>query len=330
MASKENVRTELLEEFAGIAAVEGDFLDACATIGALLSGGLERGPIDKALGALEKLMFEVIDERLKPDLKQQLEIGLRQGAMGSAAKGGAFNHKGDSTRQDIAKQVKTQTTSGEDPFSKVLVTALNQFEKNLNYPVNKDQYFHPRYVGFVKPKTFLDNIAQGAHWKDVGASPDHGEFTHRIQWFVIAASGVLPAHKVSAIYREVGQCALSSPKKDRFKQGALWARLCDRPMNLQNLGEGQIGVSESNDDYRCPEHFNAYLRSAQQTYPLLSSFLKARHEKRSMVVDSNNFPSQPIMKDYCAKKKYKVQKYNDLNELDRKDIDQIVKSAVLV
>jgi hypothetical protein len=36
------------------------------------------------------------------------------------------------------------------------------------------------------------------------------------------------------------------------------------------------------------------------------------------------------MKDYCAKKKYKVQKYNDLNELDRKDIDQIVKSAVLV
>jgi hypothetical protein len=328
MPSKEAVRQELLSEFEGIAALGGgSFLDSCAEIGALLSGGLGAGPIDKTLTLLEALMFKVIDDRLTPAVKEKMKESARKDQFGKTANAGAFKPKTNNMRQEISQQTSKLTVTGTDPFSKVLVTALAAFEKDLNYPANKDDTFHPRYVALVSPDNFLGNIAKGAHWKDVGASADHGEFTHRLQWFTIAASDLVPTNTVGMVYRDIGQCGLKAKEGDGFDQKDLWARLCDRP--LQRLAKNKIGGAESNNDYRCPENFNTYLRSAKVKFPLLSNFLDARHGKRSTLVDSDAFPSTPLMKDYCAKKLYKVPMYKDLAPPKQLEIDDIVKSGIL-
>ena len=321
MASVDDVRRELLEEFAGLHGEDAGFIDACAAIGALLSGDQGPGRIDGALGKLEALMFQVVDGRLKDDVRGQFPDPERKKLIGNTAAGGAFAPKTSSERKEVVKQTAPMTKLNADPFRKVLTTALDQFESNLNYPVNRDAAFHPRYVGLVSPERFLGNIAQGQHWKDVGASPDHGEFTHRLQWFVIAASDTVPPNKVAEVYRGIGLCRRNARAEDGLGQSALWARLCDRP--IERLSNGKPGGTVGIADYRSPENFNTYLRAQAVRFPLLSSFLSARHAKRSGGGDSGGFPSYAMMKNYCAKKLYK-RAYAELKLGEQAEVDKIV------
>jgi len=322
MPSIAEVRQELVTEFEGIAQTNGDFLEHCASIGALLSGGLGAGVIEEALVSLDTRMFDVIDQRLTPQTKALMASSQRRENFGQAAVAGAFKPKSTPERKAMAANTSPLTTSGNDPFSKVLATALAEFERNLNYPHNVDDRFHPRYVGFVPGNVFLQNVALGAHWKDVGASPDHGEFTHQIQWYVIAASGRVPTNKVGEVYRTIGSCGLSAKNPDGFGQKALWARLLDRP-TPQRSGDkpGGTGV---NTDYRSPELFNAYLRRGGEKFPLLANFLEERHAKRSGGGDGDAFPNVATMRNYCAKKLFRQASYANLGGDQKAAVDDIV------
>jgi hypothetical protein len=43
----------------------------------------------------------------------------------------------------------------------------------------------PIYTGQLKPEEFAEMSAKAVIPKDIGVPPSHGEFTHRIQWFVV-------------------------------------------------------------------------------------------------------------------------------------------------
>jgi hypothetical protein len=326
MATESAVLEELKSEFKGIEE-QPAFLDSCAKIGALLSGGYGNGPISEALKTLNDLMFKVIDGRLKDDVKQQLEESARRENIFQTAKSGAFSPKDRGIGKIIGEQTSPMTISRENPFKKVLTTALIEFEHDFGYPVNQDEFFHPSYVAFVSAETFLGNIGQGFHWKDVGASPDHGEFTHRLQWFTIAASQIVPKATIGSVYRDIGTCGLKSEKPDGFDQHDLWARLFDRPMD--RLSKGRIGAAESGNDYRCPEQFNSFLRGGSATFPLLSSFLAARHSKRA-AGDSDAFPTKGVMQDYCARKMFKSKSYANLLPPQKEEVDKVISSGVLL
>ena len=44
--------------------------------------------------------------------------------------------------------------------------------------------------------TLATQLLNAQHWKDVGVSSRHGEFTHRIQWYVICRAGIVAAAKL--------------------------------------------------------------------------------------------------------------------------------------
>ena len=45
----------------------------------------------------------------------------------------------------------------------------------------------PTYHGFVQPDNFIKQLKKKAQWKDPGAQPVHGEYTHRLQWYALTS-----------------------------------------------------------------------------------------------------------------------------------------------
>jgi len=317
-------REELQQEFASLTN-DADFWQSCAHIGDLLESGPGSALIKKALESLDTLLFQLIDGRLSEETKKSLKPEQRRAATVSTAKAGAFKPKNSKERTEISGALVPKTTEGKDPFSKVLVTVLGTYEKDCAYPANADAHFHPRlfYVGFLQRDPFLNNIAAGNHWKDVGASAQHGEFTHRLQWYVVAASGVIPKNKVGEVYRKVGAFRDQAKDADGFDQRDLWARLCDRPNPLKS--KGMKGGTDKLTDFRSPENFNDYLRGPEgaKLCPLLNAFLSARFAKRAGGGEGENFPSEPQMKAYYARKKFK-RSYAELEAMQRQDVDEAV------
>lgn len=318
----DKIELELAGEFPSLKN-DPEFLTQCAIVGALLRYGGKSQPLLNAVKALDDRMFALIDSRLKPEAKQNLTEIKRRELTTQTAKGGAFAPKGTEERAQISGTLKGMTTTGEDPFSKVLVSVLEAYERDLGYPANQDHNFHPRhyYVGLVGRESFLDKIATGQHWKDVGASPLHGEYTHRLQWFVVAEASTIPRNKVGEVFRKVGQFREQSQLADGFGQRDLWPRLCDRPSML--LNKGQPGGSESLSDFRSPEHFNEFLISRSNGNALVREFLLARFNKRKGSGGGDNFPSEPSMKEYTARKLHKTA-YDQLGMVEKQQVDDLV------
>lgn len=304
------IRRELLEDFPALEQ-KAIYLDQCAEIGALLEEGEKSLRVTKALGQLDQRMYALIRSRIQaaafknaedaPQFKGQPTDTIHRTVVDSMASNfGAFKPKSNPSRQKLVGDL-APFTGKQDPFSKVLATVLAEDERGCAYPENKDEQFHPRYyVGFVKREPFLDTIRTGRHWKDVGASPLHGEYAHRLQWYVIANAGVVEKNKVGELYRFIGQFRDESKRADRLGQKDLWPRLCDRPR--ADFTSGGVGGASSAGDFRAPEHFTSHLLNAA-AYPILSAFVKARYEKRLAGMGSEtDFPSETSMRQYTARK----------------------------
>jgi hypothetical protein len=63
---------------------------------------------------------------------------------------------------------------------KVLSAILGEYAAKCGFSQQS-----PTLIGFVSPPRFLAMIRRGETFKDYGAPPGHGEFTHQLQWFVI-------------------------------------------------------------------------------------------------------------------------------------------------
>lgn len=142
-------------------------------------------------------------------------------------------------------------------------------------------------VGNIGAQKFLNLVGASRHWKDPGAGKAHGEFSHRIQWYLVDIAGITHAltrdvfSGVAAVY--VGDLATTN-------YFALWDFLVDR-----NPAAGEFKPN-GDDDFRSPEKLNLWITNTSQsaTYPLLHSFLHHRMAKR----ESYN------LLDYVAKKYY--------------------------
>lgn len=306
------IKSELQDEFPTLAQQDGGrWLDGCAAVGALLEEGAKSNQVKAALESLDKRMFELIRQRIdavafkgaesakefqgqSPDKVHRTVVG------GLVNQGGGFQPKANAQKQKVLDQL-SPFTQGENPFRKVLVTVLAADEADCAYPANQDVNFHPRYyTGLVGREPFLDTIASGQHWKDVGASPLHGEYTHRLQWFVVAHSGVVPRNTVGELYRFIGQFKTQSRVADRLGQADLWPRLCDRPR--ADTGVGKPGNAVNADDFRAPEHFTQFMLKTKD-YPILSAFISARYGKRLKGLGNDtDFPGPVSMQDYTARK----------------------------
>lgn len=116
-------------------------------------------------------------------------------------------------------------------------------------------------------------LAAGRIWKDPGIDPDHGEHTHRMQWYIVTSQKLVkePRAFLAALAEHRGDRPLSS----------LWDCLFDRVTETPLEGS-QVFCANGPDDFRCPEHLHLHLvRDRSGTYPTLQKLLHIRREKRT-------------------------------------------------
>lgn len=122
---------------------------------------------------------------------------------------------------------------------------------------------HHVFLGFVRPDDFLELIRQGILAKDPGAGPNHGDFTHRLQWHVISRV-ITDNFRVPkrAGWDHTPIELLSSFGSDWAKAANAWA----------------VGL-EKGDGFDHPDNFNSELRKGD--YGFLKDQVVARFNKRS-------------------------------------------------
>lgn len=108
-------------------------------------------------------------------------------------------------------------------------------------------------------------LAHGYQFKDVGASKDHGEYTHRLQWHAIFranAAGRLPLKKSPLeIYRSMGALAAKwSANTEPNLHLYIWEALFDN-FRSKVAAETNYTVAHCTGAFNAPEVFNVRLSS---------------------------------------------------------------------
>lgn len=125
---------------------------------------------------------------------------------------------------------------------------------------------------------FTDLLAAGVEMKDIGAGADHGEVTHRLQWYAImeasrqAAAAETPwARAPRDLYSAM---ALPTWRRDAGNRSpTIWDDLLDRPIASEIEPDGVR-------DARSPEWLSGNLRNNTDRFPNLGEALQKRFVKR--------------------------------------------------
>jgi hypothetical protein len=205
-----------------------------------------------------------------------------------------WSDKQESAVQHFKAQEKAFTARKEPApqntdFEKLLTRSLDDFERKHGFVVPEKL---PIFAGFVFGNVFKDTIKSRMHFKDVGAGEKHGEFTHRIQWYVAVKGGALvnvDKEEAGLVYGAIHRWLNKQSGRPGSRLLQLWDYIFD--MNGTLLGNGE---ALPDDDFRSPENFNVWLTgAADPTFcPLLRGSLRARREKRKVF----------SMEDYFVKK----------------------------
>ncbi len=174
---------------------------------------------------------------------------------------------------------------GEDRHYKKLLS-------NVFYEWGLENDFNKMWVKIkrlVSREEFQEFLSKKMLLKDTGAVPNHGEWTHVLQWYIVAEalkeSNFKLNNTLADIYVALGDVALN--RKGIIVEETIWGKLFDRfPENVSD-----------NSDFRCPEKLLEYIRN-KAAYPLLSHELNARFHKRTR--DKNNYNKVPFTDIFSA------------------------------
>lgn len=126
------------------------------------------------------------------------------------------------------------------------------------------------YAWGTSGEAFLANLKARRPFKDYGASMDHGDNTHRVQWFIICRfifEGISDAAK---FYEETAYWTCDLTVAEGTRTIFLWDFLCDNASNT-------TGWTKSKAKGLNPIYVMDLLRS--DDYPLLSAFVRYRRTK---------------------------------------------------
>jgi hypothetical protein len=171
-------------------------------------------------------------------------------------------------------------------------------------------------TGFFHPDSFRNVLLrQARHFKDPSIQSTHGEYTHRIQWWIICQEQLTK-----------GQYAVENPPLKCFQAMALkkcrtrhWAT--KDPNNIKTMWDLIVDCFEPNsneaadgptsDSYRTPNRLNKdfclvpndrpYLQQSER-FDLLSQFLTFRYMKRSSQMGTLGNATREKLTDLLAKK----------------------------
>jgi hypothetical protein len=300
------------------AAYEGSdrFNDFCQ-IGALLTDEVRcLGHLDELEKLLKERLVKLIGvefEKILPKLKQIERIKLNK----EGPRPDAPTDEAKKQLEGVDQWVKLQ----EFKFHGVLDRVLDELEQKWGFKTIEGRV---SLDGFVHPTSFADELLRKKrHWKDPGAEPIHGEYSHRLQWFIVCweyqKGGSYKLRKSPATrFAATAAYAIAHPKKSQYEGAGveftlvtMWDFLCDCVRSTSP----QRDTNFISDSFRSPEYLNLYLtdpaREAKDRFPLLSAYLTQRFNKR------NWQKVKGILANYL-KKKYQNLKFEELPGLNDK------------
>ena len=293
-----------------LSAPDGDLMAALATLESRMQQRLF-----KNLGFTETKWSSWVNEKRRA---HQLKAAQKQ-----------FNTSIDRFHAKAAMQPVKKNAA----FSKLLTSELAEKEQALKFNLFADEHGHPKpeMILPLKADQFRQQLAARRPFKDPTIGPDHGEYTHRLQWYVIAEAGIL-SNPPATVYEFIGYVPWHGSKltaltktSDGAASFGLWDALCDRqPPGAKGLPTPFPFYKKDDMDFRCPEALLTWLcQPAQQhRYPLLAPFLRARKEKRSYVRD-NDSNKNPLLSDYFALKVFH-KPFMLLTEKEQGEIDGLL------
>ncbi|KIQ60657.1 LirA/MavJ family T4SS effector [Pseudomonas fluorescens] len=263
-----------------------DYYQDFCDVGALLSAEENcRGP----LAYLEQQLFILFSERV---MAAQGALRAKNIDITPDTLLDLFNHLSGMRKQwnrgtpaefnELAEIAKKTT-------SKLLTTVLSRWEADNGFAVDKE-FFSSKHlpadllVGNVL-SLFNDQLASGRPFKDLGAGPQHGEHTHRIQWYLIGI-GLKLGPKAGAMFRNVkrwiSRQPITSIDQSNTVRRYLWEYLFDREGDPSNAASVAFRCTDKLD-FRAPSNLNRFLMDDTQrgTYPLLNWCLNYRFDKRT-------------------------------------------------
>jgi hypothetical protein len=171
---------------------------------------------------------------------------------------------------------------------------------------------YPVYLGVLPPQVFVTKGAKARHFKDL-VSPLHGEYTHRLQWYLCLKKGLFGSKPAGPLFGAV------------IRYGPLWQHLFDR-------NDADDPFAHGKDDFRKPEYLNEWLCTNAQIAaecPLVTSYLRARRDKREALMTTTSVGKQTYLKDYIARKMFGTLYANVPSKEKAQLVDQIYATKVL-
>lgn len=285
------VGAELIKAFGGhrvkgVTIGESPFFERFKQIGAVLT---HKPLVLEAVEQLDRDMVLILMARSKmwdDDAefklqKQAAEYFQKRGpqykdALGSAGGGSASaSVTSTSTPDHIAKYKKQK-----DPrYSHLLDEALRAEEKRGGFADAVDYI-----TNGLTSTTFLASLRLKRPFKDYGALPNHGEYTHRIQWYIVSKLVFNSQTQTSDAFAAIADWEVKRPDRGEYVSPPynIWDVLFDRGPDTDFAMTGP-------DDFRSAAALNLWLCDAvvQQRAPVLSAFLRTRLAKRKAQAETH-------------------------------------------
>ena len=129
-------------------------------------------------------------------------------------------------------------------------------------------------AGIASPKVFSSLLSRYIFFKDVGAHPGHGEYSHRIQWYLITRR--FPGMAFTKLLDVIASSPMVTHKAHKDINVGIWDCLFDR----------RAVMEEKPFDGRSPVVINLHIIDRPNKFPLLSSFCGRRKIKRERMLDA--------------------------------------------
>jgi hypothetical protein len=309
--------------------VHKQYLVTCEALSQYLEKDAKRfGAIKKLNNAMEQIILKKVEAKIL-ELMQSGDFTKRTEEEQLLVKSFTDN----SIIKPLIEKNLALTNDQRSDFMRQLLSHLlsdtlsaNELSNNFSLGNRGERKQAVTYLGFIEPDVFRAQLVAGRQWKDPTVPFGHGEFTHRIQWYMIIQELAPPQQGWLKFYQWVGKWRHAkqlntdpAEKIDFWLKLGLWDALTDRNKSDRANANGPYNTKDSKD-FGSPENLHPYLMSADNKDNwLVHAFITAREKNRAPMFETDRdgiLTKQAVLArgQYLARKLYG----SPLEQLDQK------------
>ena len=141
-------------------------------------------------------------------------------------------------------------------------------------------------TGIVPMEQFNALLRLGYHWKDPGAGVGHGEYAHRLQWYIFTTSNAANGYHSLEMFKAMGSPDCLTQIKTLNVDGDKLITMWDFVLDCFTETEKNTPFSDS---ARAPNCLTKLISDKRNDIPVLAGYLSDRTDKRVGQIDMAMF-----------------------------------------